>query len=160
MTTDIYPLHKKPALYRLDCMYAWGGENEIPLLLHTNVNLKKLAKDMPNFLDFVSIYLATHFSFANYMTDGNEGIFSVEGIERGKDEDTHDFLDRVTQELSKDNPNVFSGAFDITVSEYYPSSFMSFEKVSSKDEGGALWLCPSKYVLSVFIKEQVQAKAA
>lgn len=160
MAQSAYPLHKKSVYYRLECNYSWGGCNEIPLLLHTNVNLKKLAKDIPSFLNFVDTYLARYFDFADYMNNGDEGIFSIEGIERKKDEDIDAFLARVSDELQKDNADVFQGAFDITMSEYYPSSFNGFTKMDDKDVDGARAFCPAKYMLDVLIQDSVKSKAA
>lgn len=148
----IFPLLPQPIYYRLECMYFAEGQNAIPLLLRTNVHLEELAKNPDLFLKFVQWNLSDYVDFANYLSD--RLIYCVQDMVRGENEEVEAFLERVTKTLSQQNPDVFTGYFEISINRNHPSSLNSFTRLNDEQVAGALFFAAPENKINILLGEQ------
>lgn len=120
--------------YLLECYYYWGGENKIPVMINTSVDLTALIQnDLAQYISFVQSHLAPLFDFASYSK--NSKIVEIENcayenysVDIGFDE----FVQNAIQKLSfRDLENITKGnALKIEVNREQPSSLNSFIEIS------------------------------
>ena len=128
---EILPYH-----YVLSCHYYWGGEVKVPLLIKTDVDLKKMIQtNLNQYIGFVQQHLAPLFDFASYSKNSKIveiAEFRVEDYDPATDFDQ--FATEAIQQLSKhDIENVLErNQIKIEVNKNQPSSFDSFLEITEE----------------------------
>ncbi len=148
----MYPKLKVAQTYLLNCMYSQNGQNEIPLLLVTNIDLDRLMQtDFIQYLKFVQEQLAESFDFANYQSDSN--ISKVLDVEREKGEDFDLFIARVVNEtpLEKLKHHIQSQNIPIEVNRSYPSDFDGYQVIPEDHAKVLLEYFPSNRIVEYLI---------
>lgn len=148
----MYPKSKLTQTYLLNCIYSQSGENEIPLLLKTNVDLDRLlTTDLKGYLKFVQENLAESFDFANYLSNPN--ISKVLEVERLENEDFNVFIARVVNEIpiEKLEHHINSKNIPIEVNANHPSDFDGFQLLPDAHAEILLEYFPSNRIVEYFI---------
>lgn len=144
------PLMNAPAYYIAECIYSWGGENHINLLIKTDVDLHKLLKtDLRGYIEFIHESLADYFDFAHYEDDSES--FSIANIERNPDESLEDFISRVIAAIDLDQLKTIhaGGTLDYSINRAKPSTLGGFRKISDEDAAVLANHMPQQQVISL-----------
>lgn len=111
-----------------------GGENNINLLIKTDIDIEKLLKtDLRGYIAFIHGKLSDYFDFANH--DDDSEAYSIANIERNPDESLETFISRVISSLSLEViKNLHAGgALDYSINKAKPSTLNGFRKITDED---------------------------
>lgn len=148
----MYPKLKDAQTFMLNCLYSQNGENHIPLLLTTNVDLDRLIQtDLKQYLSFVQEYLAEAFDFANYQPDPN--ISKILDIKRAKDEEFNAFVARVVDQCPIESlqHHINSRFIPIEVNAEFPSDLTGYQQIPSADAKILLNYFPASTIVEIIV---------
>ncbi|HGF9505184.1 TPA: hypothetical protein ACJEU7_002402 [Acinetobacter baumannii] len=123
-----------PLFFVMNCTYYWGGENKIPVLIKTNINLEALLlNDIGGYISLVEDKMLNFFNFGSY--SGDVSITNIMGYQKSDLVDGLSFQEVFYKAIEAQGSELnaqFNRSFQIEINSELPSSFDSFHPIGEE----------------------------